>query len=550
MSEIKEDTSFIPRTPPENLIPYMREQGCFNTEYIIYRAEYETVYEAGERRREKVVECTCTACERTYHMQYSPNDACHNSYSSAPFGFFNEATMEHVISGDATLCPYCGAQVNVKHVGSFKYTFDEREHWPLTVHNINGQIHLIMWCVYRTVDKQARIKDVTRPYEAYVFEGKKCAKYCGYHKYFTSFSWLNEWERRKRCEDNTGTPDPILPFNKKICDGTALENSKFYEYCKKSKKAYPITYLRIYQKHPNVENLIMQGCTNLLNDMIIRECCNPQGHWGKAYVRKTPVGGINWKENRPAQMLGLTREEFKRAKEHKWSLERFELYTKVKSVGILLTDEDLDECFKLGPWYTNRILNFERPQNVGFMKTVRYVNRQKKKYPSDFVSAHTLTDYWDMSRRLGDSLVTEDEIYPQRIKNAHDSITERVNLQKTELRKKEFKKRYKELEKYTFENDTLIIFPPKSEAELRREGKSLHHCVSSYAEKHASGDTAILFIRHKDAVEESYFTLELDEKNISVRQNRGKNNCDRTDEVVIFEAEFIKHLQKLRSKKK
>ena len=154
-----------------------------------------------------------------------------------------------------------------------------------------------------------------------------------------------------------------------------------------------------------------------------------------------------------------------------------------------------------------------------------------------------------MSRRLGDSLVTEDEIYPQRIKNAHDGVTERVNSQKTELRKKEFKKRYKELEKYTFENDTLIIFPPKSEAELRREGKSLHHCVGTYAEKHARGDTAILFIRHKDNVEKSFFTLELDEKHIAVRQNRGNHNCDRTDEVVIFEAEFIKHLQKLRSEK-
>jgi hypothetical protein len=550
MSEIKEDTSFIPRTPPEKLIPWMREQGCFNTEYIIYRAERETVCEAGELRREKVVECTCTACQRTFHMPYSSNNACHSAYSSAPFGFFNEATREHIISGDTTLCPYCSSQVNVKHIGSFKYTFEERGYWPLTVHNLDGRICLIVWCVYRTVDKQARVSTASRPYEAYVFEGKKCAKYCGYYKYFTSFSWLGEWERRQRCEDNIGKPDLIFPFDKKVCDGTVLENSKLYEYCKRSKKAYPITYLRMYQKHPNIENLIVQGCTNLLNDMISKECCNPQGYWGKSYVGKTTVNGINWKEKRPAQMLGLTREEFRRLKEHNWSLERLEFYITVKSAGFLLTDEELNECFKLGKWDSERILTFDRPEKAGFMKSVRYVNRQKVKYSGVNAHAHMLTDYWDMSRRLGDSLATDDEIYPQNLKRAHDGASERFNESKTELRKKEFKKRYRELKKYIYENDTLIIIPPKSEAELRREGKSLHHCVSGYAEKHARGDTAILFIRHKTDVKEPYFTLELDERNIAVRQNRGNHNCDRTEEVVIFEAEFIKHLKELRSKKK
>ena len=59
----------------------------------------------------------------------------------------------------------------------------------------------------------------------------------------------------------------------------------------------------------------------------------------------------------------------------------------------------------------------------------------------------------------------------------------------------------------------------------------------------------IFFIRQKEAPEKPFYTLELDEKNLTVRQNRGLRNCDRTPEVITFEAEFLKHLLLLRSKK-
>ena len=50
-----------------------------------------------------------------------------------------------------------------------------------------------------------------------------------------------------------------------------------------------------------------------------------------------------------------------------------------------------------------------------------------------------------------------------------------------------------------------------------------------------------------------FFTLELNEENVRVVQNRGKGNCDRTPEVEAFEEkwlEFVKlNIKKIRNRK-
>ena len=79
--------------------------------------------------------------------------------------------------------------------------------------------------------------------------------------------------------------------------------------------------------------------------------------------------------------------------------------------------------------------------------------------------------------------------------------------------------------------------------EVRRvvavEGNALHHCVGTYGKKHANGSTAIFFIRRASRPNEPWYTLELDEKKLEVRQNRGKHNCARVPEVQAFENKWL-----------
>ena len=57
----------------------------------------------------------------------------------------------------------------------------------------------------------------------------------------------------------------------------------------------------------------------------------------------------------------------------------------------------------------------------------------------------------------------------------------------------------------------------------------------TYAERHAEGKTAIFFIRRTVEPGKPYYTLELDEKKLRVRQNRGLRNCGKTEAVQAFE---------------
>ena len=79
--------------------------------------------------------------------------------------------------------------------------------------------------------------------------------------------------------------------------------------------------------------------------------------------------------------------------------------------------------------------------------------------------------------------------------------------------------------------------------ELTEEGDALHHCVSSYGKRHAAGETAIFFIRRASKPGTPYYTLELDERALKVRQNRGSYNRARTPEVQAFEEKWLAWLQ-------
>ena len=82
------------------------------------------------------------------------------------------------------------------------------------------------------------------------------------------------------------------------------------------------------------------------------------------------------------------------------------------------------------------------------------------------------------------------------------------------------------------------------------EGRELHHCVATYAKRHASGQTAIFFIRHINEPDKPYFTLEFDFKNMCVRQNSGLRHCERTQEVQDFEEKWVEFVKNTAGAKK
>jgi hypothetical protein len=122
-------------------------------------------------------------------------------------------------------------------------------------------------------------------------------------------------------------------------------------------------------------------------------------------------------------------------------------------------------------------------------------------------------------------------------------VSEEHTKKRDAINAAKFKRRAKELEGYAWERGGILIRPVRSETEMRAEGKSNINCVATYAQSHIDGTTAILVIRRAGKPKTPWYTLELNEKELTVRQNCGKRNCERTDEIREFEKAWLAEMR-------
>jgi hypothetical protein len=82
----------------------------------------------------------------------------------------------------------------------------------------------------------------------------------------------------------------------------------------------------------------------------------------------------------------------------------------------------------------------------------------------------------------------------------------------------------------------FAILLPKKEADLKKEGKSLNHCVwdGSYAEKLAKGGLMVAFIRRKRSRASSFVTVSFNLKSRQVEQCYGMKNSKPEKRVMDF----------------
>lgn len=527
-------TKEVPTEPPKELIPWMVKRGFFKKEFIIYSmADVKNPYGGKDR----MVECRCSHCGGVFYAEKAES-GCHNG---GGYGFWHPETNEIIGAYKETVCPMCGYEVETRHISRYG-DYDAGVEYPMMVLKIKGKICLASWRIQKKIDKYGIAKFDTDPHEAYIFEGKKCTKIQGYTKFMLVY-YNRDWEVRQNCRDTFGMKSIIMAFDKRIFNGTELENSKFDIYTRRQ-GCYPVTYLRLYQKHRNVENLVTSGASYLIDEKIKAAS---SGYYYAASRIKTTIEGVNWKAVKPHEMLGLSKEEFYRFIIDKVSDEWISIYARAKERGVILSDGDLALCKRFFTKYDmNNIFECkEVPFHKILPKAVRYLRKQRDKYPKDNNSLHELMDYWRMAKELGYELKADDEIYPQRLKNSHDAVSDALTARKNAAKNEKIRERFDALKRFSFCKGDYLIFPTPSADALMKEGKELCHCVATYTDKVSRGDTAIFFIRERKCPKVPFFTLELDEKEGRVRQNRGKHNCGKTEAVQAFEDAFIENVKKI-----
>ena len=528
----------IQQKPPEDIISWVLSQGAMDQEFLIYKAGRE--YVPLEDRCRPAVEVICTACGKHFVADKVQAGGCSHGYARAPFGFLHPVTMEQLISGNDSLCPICGAQARVRHVGQIQKGGIDDWTFITTIHRIpvegkRDRLVLQEWKAGCITQKDGSRSFYTVPWTAWVVEETKIVRMKAYTRYFSALQY-HGMEQRKSFLDDYGESYLVYPWDPALLEGTTAENSKLDRYIAQGGTRL-VAYLAMWRRKPAAENLVMQGYGRLVDQLIDKE-----QHTG-TYERKKGIPKlqiIDWKEKRPNRMLRMSKAEFRQFSDY-MTVEKFEMLTwaRQSDLDVQLPD-DLDTLDKLGRYVAQEL--FGLTGQADFWKAVQYMKRQG----ADFT---TLRDYWAMATALKMDLENAQVRWPKNLKAAHDKAAKRQQEEKDAVLKKKFEKRLAELEAYSWASGNILIRPVATEAELRREGKILCHCVGSYAKKHAEGGTAIFLIRRADAPADPWYTLELDENELAVRQNRGKHNCDRTEEIQAFENAWLEWLRTAIKKK-
>lgn len=555
-ADIRDYCKLISRKPPAGLLEWVLETygadlDRFGLVYEVAYAEdyglWQVMDERAKPRKTKMVRVTCSCCGGSTLLNWG-KDQTHG------YGFVMPEDMEGdwgntvTSAGDEVRCPMCGEKVlvNKRAVIRDYYITDECCVMSADVLEKSGELVLTGWVAQRRTSKAGFSRIDFIPAEVYVFTQTDCAQLMGWRNAYGGtagyYIEYGPWRQPRQWTENWGQTEYIFGLTPELIDRSCLPHCKLDVYMapRPGTKHYPVAYLRLYQHHPNVESVLIHGLPLLLDDLIAAK--TEAAGWKKNKQGRMDLPQIDWTQTRPAQMLRLTKEELRMAKDQVWGLLFWELFVGTKRIGERLTEKDILDAFCLGDEHLPELI--PRGQVA---KSIRYLLRQFEALapevddaaaPIDSIS-QLLRDYWDMAETLGRNLSDPAVKYPADLISAHDRTTELMKQKEAEGMAELFRIRRRLLKKYVFASHGLIIRPAASQRELTEEGDALHHCVGAYGKRYATGKTAIFFIRRVSRPKESYFTLEFNEVLRSVVQNRGKNNCGRTPEVEAFEKEWL-----------
>ena len=273
-----------------------------------------------------------------------------------------------------------------------------------------------------------------------------------------------------------------------------------YELLPSEKKEhnYMFEYLLKYEKHPQIEMLTKMGLSHIVDNLT----------------------GIRWSKKGVA-MLGITKKELHYLKSGINLLP----YRAIRE-WCLKYNFTVEECEKAYEFYQSKKSEnqYTRIEFEFSSRMIRYLAKNKISISdyNDLVKAKTELGLPDEKRYL----------YPDDFQKMHDELHDRLKIKKTEELTRKIKKREKELRKFEIKKNGLMIVALLSQNELIDEGKKMHHCVGSYADRVAEGKSAIYSIRKTDKPDDPIATLELNGK--QVVQVRADHNEIPPEYVIDF----------------
>ena len=127
------------------------------------------------------------------------------------------------------------------------------------------------------------------------------------------------------------------------------------------------------------------------------------------------------------------------------------------------------------------------------------------------------------------------EKYPEHFKTAHDVMSLKVNLASAAEQCQNFAEQAEQVKDLEYSAQGYCVVVPTEPRELADEGINLSHCVGDYIDLVASGSCHILFLRRRNAPDQSLVTLQLSGRKICQAQGANRRA------ITQPERKFLSH---------
>ena len=438
-----------------------------------------------------------------------------------------------------TECPNCGRKVYTYRPGSTRF-------WAAYfVENIatfqrgldEKTVFVRQWHVVRPDGDVGDGRELLCEVARYAFRGKNIAKWTKEHRgvFFQHVYYdpLPKWQMNKGkktwpYDDYFNIVMPDRRQMRAIVRGTSCEYINAADYgpamAKIKGDVNLLDFIKRYIREPAFEKVTKAGYWRLA-----AECYQCAVDW-KAESIEMALGLPKW-TLRLKKPIDWTSDDIRKMR-HCLELQRKGRISMadVTVAFAKLTDDQLDLLEEAPTLSVAKIAKYAPDEYVESKARVNGIYRlpKGKAFPRDYV------DYIRQAKQLNLDLADERVLYPRDFKAAHARTTSMIKYRENEALRGAFRIVAKNLSRYAWEMDGLIIRPAASQKELIREGAALHHCVGGYAEQMAKGRTEIFLIRRKEHPRTPYYTLEY--RNGGVIQCRTLNNetAEKNPDVAKF----------------
>lgn len=315
--------------------------------------------------------------------------------------------------------------------------------------------------------------------------------------------------------------------------GTPLQYSMWREYEDESMDF--VKFFDLAAKYPCVEYLTKMGLCNLVA--------------GKLKEVQT-YGAVNWRGKTINKVLRMPRADVRELVKlgEKVGFTTLKSYHFWRKLGWDVTPLEAHVLRDVTDGYHWKMLSEDKTHSP--VDIAKYLLKQMKRpdAPKRYNRAsYVLTEWRDTLRNcqeLGLDITKPNIQFPTNLAAMHDKVTLRVKMKRDEEVNRLIQETAATLADFgwPFTDGQFIIRPANDSIELFNEGKALNTCVGGYANKYASGQCIIFFVRLASDPETPYCTVEVVGKKIV--QARGYKNSEPEAPVQAFLKRFEQRLRK------